>query len=182
MCTTQRLRPWTVALGAAGTLATGSVGGAQGRMTAVILAAVLLLIGCGPFGDEQRGGEPRAGLWVVGTDGTEERLVVGADPSQPPHGPRTVRPSPTSARNPGLPMRTSSTVCSSSGARAPPRSTSTGAVEGDCLGLASSPDGARVAALCRGAGDMSQLWSIAADGTGAALLAEVGPLGHVGVF
>src|SRR5262245_19958632 len=46
--------------------------------TALALAVVFLLAGCGPFGEG-----PRPGLWVVGVDGTGAGLLVGADPVEP---------------------------------------------------------------------------------------------------
>ena len=46
----------------------------KGEMTALALAVLLALAGCGPFGRD-----PRPGLWVVGADGTGESLTRGVD-------------------------------------------------------------------------------------------------------
>jgi Tol biopolymer transport system component len=143
--------------------------------SAVALAILLALAGCGPFGDE-----PRPGLWVVGADGTGAHLLVDADPVEPsepswsPDG-RSIAYAGAERGVPDWELENDILVKRLDGG-APVNLTA--AIDGNCIGHAWSPDGSRVAVLCSVPGGSFQLWSVTAGGANPAKLAETGAAGE----
>jgi Tol biopolymer transport system component len=130
---------------------------------AVLLALAVLMAGSFLFADERQ-----PGLWVVDVEGAEERLLAQPGWNEP-SGP-TWSPDGQSIAYVGanevfvIPVDGGNPVNLTSG------------IGANCWGVAWSPDGSWVAVLCYAAGPEQdiQLWSVTADGSTEAKLAETG--------